>query len=308
MENWKGTGTKPPPHSGPEFENMMREVDAALVAEGHSIPNRPILAGRNVSLKYQVPVPITSDPSHLPPELRPFAPLGEAINQWYENTYGDRLKVDMLPGRAVVQLDGDLYVLRVPRIFGRARFVMSRTFLPAPTIGRGPAICNIVELVDDLTPAKAALLSDESLQHLNDIFDRALSALYTLERAQHDLLSAARGDLATAVYCLMERGDRFGESKWASLQAAEKILKAAIALQGATFEKTHNLAELCAALRDAGIPFDELALVQSIQCSPAIRYGQEACSQPEAVAAHHASLALVNGLRDAGAKFELGLG
>lgn len=308
MEDWRRIDAKPLLHGGPEFESMMREVDAALVAEGHPIANRPIHAMREISLRYQVPVPMAADPSRLPPELRPFAPLGEAINQWYKDTYGDRLKIDMMPGRAVVHLDGDLYVLKVPRIFGQVQFVVSRTFLPPPTIGRGPAICNIVQLVEGLTPAKAALLSDESLQDLNGTFGRALPALYTLENTQHELMFAARGDVATAVNCLMDRDQRFGESKWASLQAAEKVLKAAIALQGATFKKTHNLAELCVALHDAGIPFDELALMHAIQCSPAIRYGQKTCSQPEAIAAHHASLALVNRLCDNGAKFELGLG
>lgn len=32
------------PHSGPQFEAMIREIDAALVAEGHPIENRPLLA------------------------------------------------------------------------------------------------------------------------------------------------------------------------------------------------------------------------------------------------------------------------
>ena len=38
------------------------------------------------------------------------------------------------------------------------------------------------------------------------------------------------------------------------------------------------------------------------------RYGEEPCSCGEALAAHRASLELVNVLRDAGAKFELGIG
>lgn len=308
MEDWKAIDARPLPHSGPEFEKMMREVDASLVAECHPIANRPIHAVREISLKYQVPVPMTADASRLPAELRPFAPLGEAISQWYKVTYGDRLKVDMMPGRSIVRLDGDLYVLKVPRIFGQVQFGVSRTFLPPPSIARGPAICNIVQLVEGLTPAKATLLSDESLEHVNDAFGRALPALYTMENSEHELMFAARGDVATAVNCLMDRDQRFGESKWASLQAAEKVLKAAIALQGAAYKKTHILAELCVALRDAGIPFDEPVLVHGIQCSPAIRYGQEACSQAQAVDAHHASLDLVNRLRDTGAKFELGLG
>jgi len=240
--------------------------------------------------------------------LHPFAPLSAAINEWYEHVYGDRLKVDMTPGRTIVILDGDPSVLIVPRLYGRVHFELSRTFRPRPTTARGPAICNIVQLVKGLTPAKAALLSDGSLQWLRDAFRRALPALYTLENTEHELTRAARGDVATAVSCLMAPVNGFGPSKWASLQAAEKILKATLALNGASFSKTHNLADLGSAVRDAGIPFDQPALLDAIQCSAGIRYGEEACDLSQALAAHHASLDVVNGLRSAGAKFETGQG
>ena len=56
------------------------------------------------------------------PELKAHLPLSEAMHQWYKDSYGDRLKVDPCPGRTVVLLDGDLYVLKVPRIYGAANF------------------------------------------------------------------------------------------------------------------------------------------------------------------------------------------
>jgi hypothetical protein len=307
-EDWKALAPQPLPHSGPEFEAMMREVDAALVAAGQPIPNRPIHAIREISLRYQVPVPMPADPARLPTWLHPFAPLSAAINDWYERVYGDRLKVDMTPGRTAAILDGDLSLLVVPRLYGTVHFELSRTFRPRPTTARGPAICNIVQLVKGLTPAKAALLSDGSLQCLGEAFGRALPALYTLENTEHELVRAARGDVATAVSCLMAPVSGFGPSKWASLQAAEKILKAALALASAPYSRTHNLADLGLAVREAGIPFDKPALLNAIQCSAGIRYGEEACDLSQALAAHHASLEVVNGLRDAGAKFQTGPG
>ena len=51
----------------------------------------------------------------------------------------------------------------------------------------------------------------------------------------------------------MDRNGRYGESKWASLQAAEKTLKAAIALQGKTFKQTHDLQDLATDLTAAGV-------------------------------------------------------
>lgn len=288
---------------------MMREIDAQLIAEGKPIESRSMLAGREISLKYHVPVPLTSDWSRLPADLRPYGPLGEAVDEWYKATYADRLKIDMLPGRTVVRLDGDLYILKIPRIFGSVRFVLQREFLPKPTSMRGPATCNILQLVEDLTPNKAALLSNEALQAVNEAFERAFPAVHILENTPHDLMESARGDVATAISCLMERHGRFGASKWASLQTAEKVLKAAIALQGGEFTFTHELHKLCAQLNKTGLMFDAgTGLLEAIQCSPKIRYGEEPCTLEESLAALHAAFDLVNRLQKSGAGFVTGLG
>lgn len=106
----------------------------------------------------------------------------------------------------------------------------------------------------------------------------------------------------------MAHGGRFGEAKWASLQAAEKVLKAAIDRSGAKYRFTHGLSCLCKTLADTGLHFDADNQIAAIQCKPAIRYGEETCTRNEALAAHRASLELVNILREAGAKFELGIG
>lgn len=299
----------PPPHVGPAFEAMMADIDAALTRKGFPIADRPIRAGSEVSVRYGIPMPIAvTDENRLPPELRPYAPLSLAIRRWYDDTYGDRLKIDMCPGRTVVRLDGDLYLLKVPRIFGSVAFGVSREFLPETTSGRPPLQANILQLIEHMTPTKASRLSDAALKGAEQAFMTALWASYCLEATPHDLLQSARGDHATAVATLMSNRGRYGESKWASLQAAEKTLKAAIALHGGQFQFTHELAKLARELGPLGINLDAPELLAAIQCTPGIRYGEEPCTQDEALAAHGASLSLVNRLRDAGARFNPGLG
>lgn len=293
---------------GPQFEAMMAQIDFKLTNEGVDIPTRPILAVREVAMTYNLNIPLGGDAARLPPELQENAALSEAINQWYNDNYGDRLKEDPCPGRMVILLDGDLYVLRVPRIFGSVNFVLTRQWLPNPGIGRGPATCNITQLVDGITPAKAGRLSDSALDTIGAAFEIALPAAFTLESTDHGLMSIARGDVEAAVNGLMARGGRYGESKWASLQAAEKVLKAAIDRAGAKYGYTHALAGLSKTLADTGLNFNADAQVAAIQCKPDIRYGQVPCTRDEALAAHRASLELVNILREAGAEFELGIG
>jgi HEPN domain-containing protein len=297
------------PMSGPAFEAMMVEIDAKLTADRKDITDRPLLAVREVSMKFDVSIPLGGEAERMPADLRRYAPLSDAISRWYQEAYGDRLKVDPCPGRMAILLDGDLYTLRIPRIFGGVEFVISRGFLPEVGISsKGPVACNIVQLVDGMTPAKAARLSDDALEGLCIGFERALPASYTLECTQHELMYVARGDVATALNNLMDRGERYGQSKWASLLAAEKMLKAAIALQNGTYSRTHQLALLRDELRAAGIDLKLRTVLDAIQCDPSIRYGNSDCTREQALAAHHASLDLVNMLRDAGAKFELGLG
>lgn len=298
----------PVPHRGPEFEVLMREVDAKLTSDGVDIPARPMLALREVSLKYKVPIPAAGDFARLPPDLRAQAPVSQAIRKWYDDVYGDRLKIDPCLGRTVVRLDGDLYILRIPLAWGTARFVMSREFMPEPGISQGPAIVNMPQLVDDLTEAKALKLSDASLEEIATACRRALLAFYTLNSTSHELMRIAHGDVAVAVSNLMVRRGRFGESKWASLQAAEKALKAAISLAGESFGKVHELEKLFAQLGAVGIRVPSKRFVDAIQCKPGIRYGEELCTLEEALDAHRGSLDLVNALRDAGARFNLGIG
>jgi hypothetical protein len=296
-----------PPEKGPAFEAMMVELDADLAERGVDIPRRPTVAVSDISKKYNISIPLGGNPERMPPEIRENAPLAEAIEQWFERNYGDRLKMDPCPGKIVVLLGGDLYILKVPRIYGTVEFVLTREWLNTPPFGRGPAICNQVQLIEDMTAAKATRLTDAALEAIGKAFAIALPAAYALENTKHELIQIARGDVEVAINNLMARDGRFGESKWASLQAAEKVLKAAIDLSGAQYKRTHSLADLCQTLLDDGLIFDARTQIAAIQCKPGIRYGEEPCNREEALFAHHASLELVNILRAAGAKFEVGL-
>ncbi len=297
------------PERGPEFEQIMREIDAGLMRDGVAISARPIQAVIALGRRFKVSLPLVPAPLGAPAELATYNELVRNIQGWYDTVYGERIKMDFSVGSMVVAIDGDLYVLRFPRIYGTAQFTVTRKFLAkSDHFSRGPAICNVLQLVQNLTEAKAASLSDGTLAEVMRMFRLGFQAHDMLEANQdQELLRIARGDVQTAVNNLMDPGNRFAESKWASLQAAEKVLKTAIALAGAKFEFTHNLAGLCERLESLGIRFDWRELVVRIQCSPQIRYGSESCSRDDALSAHQASLRLVVALADGGAKFKRSL-
>jgi HEPN domain-containing protein len=298
------------PESGPAFEAMMREIDAKLIKDGVGISSRPLLATREVSMRYNVPIPISEPSNRMPLDLQEYAPLARAMNDWFKRHYGDRLKVDWGMGRVVVQLDGDLYEIALPRVFGAVQFVARREFIDAPQVSmRAPPVCNVVQLVNDLTETKAATLSDRALASIFDNFLFAFKAMSLIEaNSGHELMRIAQGDVQTAVAKLMDQRSRFGESKWASLQATEKILKTAILLEGGKFKHGHVLSDLEKHLERLGIEANISSLLEKIQCTPGIRYGDEDCTQDDALAAHQASLRVALKCVEAGARFDPGLG
>ena len=297
--------TEQPPEPGPAFDAMMHDIDAHLAKEGVPITGRPLRAFRLIGGRYKISLPVIPPSSGSAPELFRYATLSRNVHNWFEKTYADRLKIDFTTGRVVVTIDGDLYVQRIPFARGQVDFVISRQFSEPPMSSSRPVICNVLQLVRDLTPAKAATLSEDALHAIDRIFHMGFSAHYALEANQGlELIRIARGDIDTAVDNLMDRNERYGASKWASLQTAEKIMKAAIAQAGASFGYTHELTSLAKKLMTVGVHFDSKPLIDAIQCGSGIRYGQEACDRAQALAAHHASLELVNRLIAGGAKLQ----
>tara|TARA_R110001606_G_scaffold149348_5_gene289324 strand:- start:2338 stop:3243 length:906 start_codon:yes stop_codon:yes gene_type:complete len=296
---------KQPPALGSEFEAFMAQVDRKLTDDGVDIPSRPIFAMMEVSKQFDLRMAGGLQVSPLPPEEKRAQDYKEAILRWYQENYGKRLNENSSPACTVVLVDGDLYTLRIPRLLGEVQFIAMRQWLPNEPIQK---TCNVVQLLAEMTSARAERLSDAALRAIWRAFETAMSAAYTLTGTDHKLMSIARGDVAVAVSNLMAVEQRFGESRWASLQAAEKIMKAAIELMGTKFQQTHKLASLRDQLSGAGIKFDAEPQLTALQCWPDIRYGTQTSTREQALLAHHSSLELVNILREAGAPFDLGIG
>ena len=286
------------PEDGPAFEAMIREIDAELTKQGIEITARPMMAGREISLKFGIHFPVFDPGPRAPPELRRYGPLSNKVHEWFKATYADRLNVDPSPGRMVIDIDGDLYLLRYPRFWGQGEFVNSRHFLPKAKLELNkPFRGNIIELIDGITEAKAGLISAAAFQSIFDWFPIGLRVLYDLEaNAEIELLRIARSDIDTAVDKLMDRGNRYADSKWSSLQAVEKCLKAAIRLENKNYRWEHGLQGLAKQLADCGVGVGSSGLLEEIQTRGGIRYGDIPCTREEALAAHHASIRYIHNL------------
>ncbi|MBW1716483.1 MAG: hypothetical protein JRJ77_11790 [Deltaproteobacteria bacterium] len=293
------------PEDPEEFNKVMMEVDRQLATSRISIPHRPIKALGEISQRFSIPLPISKPPKGFQHESAEFWPVSERIYKWYERSYGDRVKMDFALGRMAILIEGDVWTLRFPRIFGSVKFIVSQSGVSDSLRFNGkPAVYNVLDAVENLPRTRIPRLPDNELEHIYQKFQFGFRAFGILDgSAKYPLIRFALADIATSVEHFFGSKESFGLSKWSSLQAAEKLFKAAIELAGGRYSNTHKLDRLSRESEAVGLTGDWGALIPHIQCSPGIRYGEEPCDRDAAIVAHHAVLGLAIMLKESGAGF-----
>lgn len=279
------------PNDETEFIELMESVDKELADAGYSIPQRPIQALRIVSSRFRIPLPITTPIPGMSHEANQYWPISSRIYKWYDERYGDRLKIDFAPGRMVFRIGNDLWGFRFPKIYGSANLIASRTERSdrLRTDGK-PVIFNVVDSIDSLPDGLRLSLTDQQLHAIFNSFILGFAAFDGLEQFRDEqLVKTALADISAAVDHLLGTHPNYGLSKWSSLQAAEKLLKFSISQVGGAYPKVHKLDELISEAAKHRLSFQLQNEIALIHCTPSIRYGQESCSRDEALEAHHAT-------------------
>lgn len=272
----------------------MEDVDTQLIADGVPIPARPLKAGLKITGRFDIV--LNAIPPDGPILSGVFTPdqISLRIHAWMRKRYGDRLKLPFTLGRVVFPLRGSLYVVNCPIVLGSARFVCDpATFGERrETIGvRTMPTCNVVDLVESLTADLARSLTAEEVVKLGLVHASAMAAFVSLHAiVDVEFVSEALGDLDAAVNHLVEHKPQAGLSKWASLQAVEKLVKAYIAKKGGVIQRHHRLEDHVADAVKLGLPAPPNQYVIDVQCSAGVRYGQPAVTTDDALRAHLVSL------------------
>lgn len=277
-----------------EFQALMEQIDQEMIDECVGIPARPILAGLKITGRYDIV--LEAVPPRRAIVLGLFTPeqISLRIHDWMKRRYGQRLNLDSTIGRVVLSLRGTLYSIGCPTVYGTVRFVCEPDTYgqPRKTLGvRAVPTCNTLDLIDDFTADLARSLMAAEVVRIGAVFASAMGA-YTALHAVGDVqfVSEALGDLDAAVRHMMEHNPQLGLSKWASLQATEKLLKAYIVQKGGKVKRHHSLKEHAEAAAKLGFPPPPEQYIKDVQCSAGVRYGEVAVSVDEAVKAHLVSL------------------
>lgn len=281
-------------NSEEEFVSLIEDIDREMVVEQIPITARPFTAGIKITSRYDVI--LNAIPPDRPPKCNCFDALEISIriHNWMQDRYGEKLKVSFQIGKVVLPLRGDLYLINCPVIYGKIIFVCEpQTFgQKREKIGiNASPIVNILDSINNLTPALAESLNAEEVIKISVAFVLGMGAYTALEAIKDiEFIREVIGDFDASVAHLLTPNPQAGLSKWASLQVVEKLYKAYISQKGEFIIRTHSLQKLCKHAEQLGLPSPPQDYIDFVQCPAGVRYGEISVSLEESLKAHLVSL------------------
>lgn len=294
------------PRSQRDLEVMMQDLDKFLATKNLEPGQRPMHATLHVARLYDYEGPLFRPITSGGPGAFDGAWAIQAMTDWYEANYGDRLKMEMGPGFVVIELRGTLWRMRLPRVFGHVQFFMDTNLANegkriAKLSDGQPASVNLIRSIDGITSAFAASLSGQEQIHVMESFIPGFSALMRLEKLKgDDLFDRARADYEASIEALVVSS--WHNARWDTAQCAEKVLKGILRQRGRAFptdgKRGHDIVVLGGLVRDeTGAKLADEAL-RLVHCPTRLRYGEETADQQRAMRAHRALLGILRWLKD----------
>jgi hypothetical protein len=221
--------------------------------------------------------------------------LASRVALWYRARYGHRLDETLDPGRVAFRLRGARWSFRLPDWIVEPQMLVrcgeSDNIITEQLAGAEYFDANVLDYIEDGPENIDASLATPEREALVSLFLLGYEALARLSLKSDDVLVAhALADNDACVFHLTAGVLTGGMAKWSALQATEKSLKSFLKRRGGGFTFSHDLEKLARSAAALGLSDDVHRFLPLIQCTAGVRYGEEAVSESEAFAAHHASL------------------
>jgi hypothetical protein len=257
-----------------EFLSLIEKVDTDLAVKGIPIPHRTLQALGEISTLVGLELPVVK--LGRPPDPTCFEPqeLSWHIYCWYTERYGNKLIFEICLGRISFLLRGDVWFVRIPLVYGSPKM-------------------EFVDFVEDLTDGLRRTLTRTELDEITRVFQSGYEAfMYLVMKDSDKFINECLSDHRIAIDQLKAPNPHPGQSKWASLQATEKVLKSFITSKGGGVRRIHFLLELTEAAEALGLNHADRIkrLLPNIQCDPGVRYGDGAFTLEDAVCANQSAL------------------
>jgi hypothetical protein len=286
------------PTNDDDFDRMMRAIDTRLREKGLHPRQRPSHALKEISQSLNLELPMSAPLRDPIPGVFIGVEMTIRVHRWYRDNYESKLAMQPALGRAVLLIRDEPWVVSFPRIFGKVQFTLNPS-LPRQSgelqhIKQGPLTRNILDFIVDLPDEVRKSLLPSEQEEIGCRYREGMDHMLTFSQViSVGMCRIVAGDLESSVNYLMAKNPDYAQSKWASLQAAEKMLKMFIDTHGGTYEHDHNLQKLAGVAARFGLKQLDPKLVPLIQCSPKIRYGKEKTNLRDAHAAHWSAVSLI---------------
>lgn len=254
------------------FEKMMWDIDKQL--ENKSVPahSRPIMALLKLANKLKIDIPLIPRTQSLFTE-NDFSStaIPWQINNWYQKIYSNKINIDAKLANIVFLIRGIPYRAVLPLVYG--------------TI-----LINPFDYIEDLTPELYSRLSKEEINEITTLYLDTFKAMNKYHSSGLPKIDAVLTKLETAVNIIMQRRFIDGDSKWASLQFIEILLKSILENNRIEHKIKHKLLPLLKLIpHEITCGVSEVD-IEKIQCNAGVRYLEIDVSLNEAIEAHYASL------------------
>ena len=131
----------------------------------------------------------------------------------------------------------------------------------------------VLRSIQDLPQGLVDTLTTEEANQLLLDFIQAWRTFNALEVFRdHPLAKGAAVDITQSSRYGVVGPDSFGQSRWSSLQAAEKSLKLFLDLNSQRYPKTHGLYQLASLCVGLGLKAIDRSIIAAAQCSDDVRY------------------------------------
>lgn len=244
-----------------ELNEKLNLIDNELTEKHVPIPARPLVT----SLKYQQALGISFV---FPSEVSSY------IEGWYSKKYG--LIKDTRPiGSSVICISGHVFAVELPTILGQAKI---------------RPLTHIKGLTEELWQSQSKKDQARIVETIVQIIRRF--------QVISNYLEAVGGDLTASVTHLLGPSGDYGLSKWASFQAAEKIIKSSLKTKNVKYPFTHDIDALRLLAAQNGLPLIPEDWIAKVKTTPGVRYGNQKISVSDAINSHYASIMICAMLAD----------
>jgi len=271
------------------FCKILEEIDKELQKEGVVPRMRLFLALKKIGEKIpevgRVPI-LSGGAKNVTAIGYTSHNLAIKISEWFSLKYEQRMQMgdSVVYGRMIIMVEGEPYTIDMTVNFGSIQIIWQADYKQYPD--------NILNLPQKMKLSKviAGNISRDDINKLCMVYKRTYDAFYKYHESGMEYVFEALEDERNAIDGIIQ-SERYGQSKWASLQFTEKLIK------GIYFQKagkkapySHKLVELGKLLSPYNLFIDE-DVCRKIDCKPGIRYGEDGeVSCHEALDAHIASM------------------